>query len=58
MIRAGYYIKTFLLSAGNYLGICVAEGIAHADPTARVSGLRTDMSNNTRQWRYLRSSNH
>ena len=31
MIRAGYYIKTFLLPVENYLGICVAEGIAHAD---------------------------
>ena len=38
MIRAGYCIKTFLLSVGNYFGICVAERMAHADPTARVSG--------------------
>jgi len=34
MIRAGYYIKTFLLSVGNYLCFCVAEGMAHADLTA------------------------
>jgi hypothetical protein len=38
MIRAGYYIKMFLLSVGNYLAIRVTEGLAHADPKARVSG--------------------
>ena len=58
MIWAGYYIKMFLLSVGNYLGIFVAERIANADPTAWVSGWTTDMSNNTRQWRYLRNSDH
>jgi len=38
MIWAGYCIKMFWLSVGDYLGIFVAEVIANADPTAWVSG--------------------
>jgi hypothetical protein len=44
MFWVGCYIEMSLLSVGNYLGNFAAEGIAHADSKARVSGSKADIS--------------